>query len=540
MVSNSFLLKLMAPTNDSSNNKVRPWAERFYPELGNWILMMAALKPKTFYELTMKNHIMKIVILFIALLIPAFINLGLRLAFALSPVWFFISTLLTSLIVSFFIYFLLYLKHFKLKISVLSFVSVYFIITEFMFYIQIIIFTLLYELPNPIYLENISIISQYRYLVLLILGICSVVYLVINNFIPQFYTFTNKYNFPYVKEEIANLIHASKNNLLPNLCIELTTILHNSLFFRRIFFLVHFCLLDLIRFIRLIFFANFCFFHGDLRYLVYLTSLSFLAWLLRFLDYYLIWLIKANLTTINELAHTSYRNPDLMISQRTDDKGFTNVKDPREIVFTWSNLALERGFNDDDLPEIVSTWFKLNNVLSILKKHQIRLTYSYYIMLGFYIICWVYLVYFFFGPNPGPVEVLVVFPIFSKAFLRINNSAILLARDARFLPEKIQNKLRGETKAYSPGHAVYGEEKSSGEYVVEGSLTQGPGTKDHPSFPLRPTPVDSNARKQGEQCHIPFGKGKEITLPPGATHPAIPGSSKALESPDVKAQLDQN
>ena len=83
-----------------------------------------------------------------------------------------------------------------------------------------------------------------------------------------------------------------------------------------------FCIFDHIRFIRLTFVVNFCFFHGDPRYLIYVTPFSFLVWILRFVDYYNVWLIKANLSMLNDLVHTSFRNPDMMQNHRTDDKGF--------------------------------------------------------------------------------------------------------------------------------------------------------------------------------------------------------------------------
>jgi hypothetical protein len=92
------------------------------------------------------------------------------------------------------------------------------------------------------------------------------------------------------------------------------------------------------------------------------------------------------------------------------------------------------------------------------------------------------------------------------------------------LKEKTKGGIQPRTSSIRGGTAW-------GDYKVEGSLTHGKGSPEHPSHGLGTK--DSNGK---EERYIPH---EPVEIPKGDLMPPIPGSSHKLEQPHVKEKLDK-
>ena len=331
------------------------------------------------------------------------------------------------------------------------------------------------------------------YLILLLFSLIILTYLIIQSFKNN----RIKNIVSNLQDEFTRLLYTWNEGIIGTICTFIINRLHLSPLFRQSFFIIHFMFFYILRLLLLLLFINFCFFHGDLKYLIYFSFFSFIKWIFNFLEYYLLWFINANLTFANDLIITSYQNPQTA-HKKSDENGFVTITNLNEIIFTLTPEAMKRGFIANDLPGLSQGWFRLNNILSFFLKYKLRFKYFSYFNFICYIICWFYIVHFFFIADPVTNNILNTFPWF-RLPLRFRNTNKVLARDGRFLKESVQNHMR-ETSGgkFSPGHPVYGESKPDGSYVVEGQFTTGPG----------------------------------------ATHGPIPGSQQKLEDPTVKNKLD--
>lgn len=303
----------------------------------------------------------------------------------------------SCLILALIFYICVYVIWRKIPTSLLSFFWFFlFIIQCYLFSSTFYVITFL-GLSKSIYLEDISIIGRYRYLLMLVLALIMGCYLIIRYFIPKISFIANRYFFPHIKEEICRILYTWNHALLGDLCIIITNKLHDSLLFQKIFFILHFVLFYITKMLRLVLFVHFCFFEGDLRYLVYFSFISFLVWIISFFDYYLLWFIKANLNVSNEVLYTSYADP-IKMTKREDSDGYVEIKNPNEVIFTLSPEAIKYGFTENQLPSLCHSWYRLNNVLGIFQRYKTKVQLFDYLLLGSYITCWFVLVKFFFFP----------------------------------------------------------------------------------------------------------------------------------------------
>jgi len=72
---------------------------------------------------------------------------------------------------------------------------------------------------------------------------------------------------------------------------------------------MHFVIFYFIRILQMLFFCNFVFFHGDLRWNIYLLPLSFLSWLLRFFEYYFNTFLKGTHEYIRSCLIVTLKDP---------------------------------------------------------------------------------------------------------------------------------------------------------------------------------------------------------------------------------------
>ena len=140
------------------------------------------------------------------------------------------------------------------------------------FYVNFIIFlfmvlSALFIVSQPIpeiRLEDLSLVSFYRYGILLVLFTLGIIFIVLRKVLLTQYKneeskFWNFIYFPQLKEEIRTLLYTWNDTFMGNCCVRLLDfiILKNN----RIFY----------------FLINFVFFCGELKYALYLLPISFLT-----------------------------------------------------------------------------------------------------------------------------------------------------------------------------------------------------------------------------------------------------------------------
>lgn len=125
-------------------------------------------------------------------------------------------------IIIFLVYCTLY-KYLKLEVSTLSFIC--FFINNLIFFSFIVgIFHVFYKgFPNPIYLENLSSLANYRYLILSFFVIIAILIFLLSLKYTKLKMLLEKIRQPYFKEEMHLLLKANAflDDILGKLCIWL-------------------------------------------------------------------------------------------------------------------------------------------------------------------------------------------------------------------------------------------------------------------------------------------------------------------------------
>ena len=173
------------------------------------------------------------------------------------------------------------------------------------FYLYASFISILSEPEEPLYLENISVLSKGRYFILVFFCLFLVLLYLIglkNKTVSNFLEF---FKFPYLQEEVRKLLDALYYDTIGYYLKILDDMLVTSKTFRIIYFLLMFLIFYVYRFFILLLFVNFCFFHGDLCLLLPWVPLSFLFWLLGFLFYHHNWVIQGNITCLNTLLNVT-------------------------------------------------------------------------------------------------------------------------------------------------------------------------------------------------------------------------------------------
>ena len=130
---------------------------------------------------------------------------------------------------------------------------------------------------NPaIYLNNLSMFSYYKYILLTVIGSFFIIYFIMKLakiIIFQKTKITNKVD---MKEEIRKILYVWNDSFMGNFCIFLYKKIAISKAFSYIYFSLHFILFYFIRFISLGLLINFVFFGGNLFAFIHTIPLVFL------------------------------------------------------------------------------------------------------------------------------------------------------------------------------------------------------------------------------------------------------------------------
>lgn len=269
------------------------------------------------------------------------------------------------LIIAFIIYIMLYYWC-HLKISSASFLRFFIIFIQGILFIYALRICF-YPLPLPIYMDDLPLLSQYRYLFLSIISLSAMAaFLVMYFFKPEWSLYLQTLSFPYLKEEMRLILYTWNPGFLGDFCSKIIDQLAASFLFRILFFSIHFTLFYLIQILMLFFLWSCIFYNLDFRFLFSFTPLFFIIWLLSFFYYYFLYFYGATSNYIKSLliVTKTKKSPTFFGTQKFSSE---------DLSFELSSQALSKGFSTIDMPNL------LNYLRNGIFKHYYRLIFLYII-----------------------------------------------------------------------------------------------------------------------------------------------------------------
>lgn len=282
------------------------------------------------------------------------------------------------------------------SLSSFIFFSINFIqLLFYLFAISLLFYIYYYNITiQPLYLNDISIISQYRYLFLTIISLFLIFsYLFIITFKINIKDYSSLSAFPYLKEEIRKLIDSWGDFFLINIFNKIIDLLYFSFVFQVIFFIIHFILFSVIRLITATLLLYCIFYHGDFRNFLYLTPIMFFVWLLSFFNYTFIIFQENSKTYIRDL---------IIAVPKTESKTILGILkvDPLQISFKLTEKAILDGFCGLDMYNLTKEWYIQAHVSAYFQVYFKLSLYLNYFIIVMNIFSWFYISYVFFLSSP--------------------------------------------------------------------------------------------------------------------------------------------
>lgn len=352
------------------------------------------------------------------------------------------------------------------------------------------------RLSIPIYVENLSVYSVYKYILFLsssILGILG--YIILKNYFADHLHKIDYLTFPYLKEEVRIFLYTWNESVFGPIFTSLIDLLYTSAIKRYIYFITHFVLFYFFQILQTILFLNFVFFHGDLRWNFYVLPFSFFSWLLRFFEYYFNTFLKGTDEYISACLNVSLKDP--LTPLKNSKVYFLNGND---LNFELTPFAIAEGFqNDHNTIVYVGThWLRICHIMHFFNAYEKKLSYLSKLIFFTRIFAWFSIIYIYFSTTLSLLnwKFLVSFRPFYSSAKRLAPPP----REAFTIHPKTQTELQSKTQgAYHPGHCgVFDSDKKNekGEVLFEASLTHGPGSEKNPSQYLSETDLQGKGRPQ--------------------------------------------
>jgi hypothetical protein len=388
-------------------------------------------------------------------------------------------------------------------------------------------------LPKPIYIEHLSQYSYYKYAGLLLIGtVTGICYFILRYFFPNFRNndLWLKITFPYLKEEVRIILYTWNESFFGNICSNIIDNVFKSKILLRLFVIIHIIFSYVIRFIQALLFINFAFFHGDLRWNLYLLPLSFISWVLRFFEYYLKIFFKGSCEYIRIL---------LNVKPKKDYDNFSGIASITgdELDFSLTSLALQKGFKPKYLFILANEWLQLNHLEVLLIKYEKILYWFNLFIIILRILAWFYLSLNYFSINYTILSGSSLF--FSKTPFIFRFAYIRSPLEAFKVRATYQNALEKETDgACGVGHLIIADfsiEDEKGRVLVEGGLTHGKGSTSNPSSPVHPTEDLNGTDPRGQRAT--FTKTPTFVDRKYFYSNPIPGSKDFLAKSESKVNI---
>jgi hypothetical protein len=252
------------------------------------------------------------------------------------------------------------------------------------------LFILLYnnDIAHPIYLDNISRFSQYRYLLLCIISVFFILAFIIIKLggynIPSYSFF--RYS---LKDEVHKILYTWNNGMIGDLCIKIIDSLDSSFLFRILFFSIHFILFYVMRLFSTFLLFYCAVYHGDFRNFLYLTPLMFIIWLLSFFNHYFISFQQGCANYIRSLVMATPSNIDHRYL------GIIKIN-PSQVSFELTQEALSKGYSSDDMYHLTKEWYIQIHLTTYFHIYLKMTNYLNYVNLLSQISIWLYITHIFF------------------------------------------------------------------------------------------------------------------------------------------------
>lgn len=496
----------------------------------------------TFFNLTINKSIIKcfipdLLILIVALISRAFIKTDLHLSYA--PVATYVNYILLFILIILSIYIKLYIWRNR-NISIKSFIFFLSNIIQLILYTWSIYF-LLFSLQGPIYLKDLSLISQYRHLLFFILIVISILlYIVFYLSSYQIPFNVSVITFPYLKEEIRLILYTWNDSVFNPICSKIIEHLYiGSHRNRVVYFILHFILFNVPRFISTLLFTYFILGGGDLRYVMYMLPLLFIKWLLSLFDYYFNVFFEGTCTYIrlvlNVKANTIPTSVNGIVSASLEDMNFTLTE-----------YGINEGFNYQGLTALIRCWDQCAQLSVYFSFYKRFLSRFNLFLNSVKIINYFCVVYIFFLKSS--MEILFATGVWS-VFRRKGTCLILPYNpnqgsgirhiEASHVKQQFQKQMYNYTGGVQQGNhpPIIDPQDRNPEKLTEirylGQATHGLGTNVNPSEELHP--ATDLLGKLKSQRFIPV-KGRHY-YDDTWFNPSIPGSKHYLETDPARANL---
>lgn len=139
-----------------------------------------------------------------------------------------------------FIYLVLY-KRLNLKKNVVSFFAFSSFFLVFCLYLRS-IYLMPYTCQKPFYIDNLQVLSYYRYLFSLCIVALFILLWVLNFYFLRLKYFIDVISYPYIKEEVRLFLYNWNERFMAPFCSYLYKKLYTSPLFYKLYFFVHFIL----------------------------------------------------------------------------------------------------------------------------------------------------------------------------------------------------------------------------------------------------------------------------------------------------------
>ena len=436
-----------------------------------------------------------------------------------------------SILMLIFIKYIIIYTYRSITMSIISFLWFFVGFITFIFLGVSALFIMLRKVPS-IFLEDLSIFSYYKYVILLI--ICSIGFIILAMFK---YTNTSKHStfrdflfFPYMKEEFRTILYTWNNAFMGNICIRLLDFITRKSN-RLIYFVLHYAMFIIITLIQNLLFINFVFFHGNLKYVLYFLPISFFVWCLGFIEYYFNTFITQSGNYIRAVLSVK------VVSSIEETPNHANI-----IVCNISDLrcklttyGIQEGFTEHDLSYLANKWLQLNHITIAVENYLKILNYSKYLNFALRILCWSGIIYNFISPTNvylSPISAVLGRAYGYRAF---HSSRVLRAQEARWIKPQHRADFEKTFPGLKGNHPIVVDPALQDENGYVPLYTQGShGLANNQSKEINPNKdFQGYSRPQNGVFPNETTSVKESWT----VKPAIPGSAQMLQEPKSKENM---
>jgi len=289
------------------------------------------------------------------------------------------------------LFFIALYTFYKLTITKKSIFS--FLVITLELYLFTLGFITLFNLKEPIYIENLSKYFFIKYMAFLtLLGLAGISYYFYNIKNPhKIARILSRVLHPYAKEEVTYVINTIFYTKIYNIAnIIIFKVRHNPIwkinFHIFIFFVYHG-----IRIIYIIVYIFFVFFHGDFAWCIYILPLIFINRVFNYLLYWFEAYIKVNTDKGKQIVSVTYKKT------QNNPKVIYATEDDLELFLTPYGESL--GYEPNQLSELTTQWLRLFHMSYLLSQYKSKMHFLDKILILIRLSCWIYFTYLLLYPN---------------------------------------------------------------------------------------------------------------------------------------------